>query len=94
MLGASVCLATLQLLHGITCAGVQGVALDGSQQLSWSVMPLLLNAASFAQVPMDQPKHALDMITRFTRSEDFGARASAHLVTAGSGTASSSAAAA
>ncbi len=52
------------------------------------------NAACLAQVPMDQPKHALDMITRFTRSEDFGARASAHLVAASSQTASSSAAAA
>ena len=34
------------------------------------------------QVPMDQPKVALDMITRFTRGEDFGARASARLVAA------------
>ena len=33
----------------------------------------------YAQVPMDQPKRALDMITRFTRSEDFGSRASASL---------------
>ena len=34
------------------------------------------------QVPMDQAKNALDMITRFTRSEDFGSRDSAKLVTA------------
>ena len=32
-----------------------------------------------AQVPMDQPKRALDMITRFTRGEDFSGRASAPL---------------
>ena len=34
------------------------------------------------QVPMDQAKNALDMITRFTRGEDFGSRDSAKLVTA------------
>ena len=32
------------------------------------------------QVPMDQAKNALDMITRFTQKEDFGGRASAKLV--------------
>ena len=31
---------------------------------------------------MDQPKVALDMITRFTRGEDFGGRASAYLLAA------------
>ena len=34
------------------------------------------------QVPMDQAKNALDMITRFTRGEDFGSRDSTKLVTA------------
>ena len=33
---------------------------------------------------MDQPKHALDMITRFTRREDFGGRASMGLFAASS----------
>ena len=36
-----------------------------------------------AQVPMDQPKRALDMITRFTRREDFGGRAPLSLSTLG-----------
>ena len=31
---------------------------------------------------MDQAKNALDMITRFTRGEDFGSRDSAKLLTA------------
>ena len=34
------------------------------------------------QVPMDQAKNALDMITRFTRGEDFGSRESPKLVAA------------
>ena len=31
---------------------------------------------------MDQPRNALDMITRFTRREDFGGRASTGLMAA------------
>ena len=41
---------------------------------------ILKHGDNVLQVPMDQAKNALDMITRFTRGEDFGGRDSAKLV--------------
>jgi len=98
-LGAIACSTALRQRHGMMCPGqaLEAVAaMVREYHDSQFVMPghTAHTAACPAQVPMDQPKHALDMITRFTRHEDFGARASAHLVSASSRTASSSAAAA